>query len=98
METNDTESPDLAEFEVFDYRDVVNVISYTLMISGLFLFVDLCLIVQLVEIKTNKQVFKREFFQLASFSTHWPWLSLGSSHLARIIVHISLDFLIFSNY
>ena len=41
METSDTESPDLAEFEVFDYRDIVNVISYTLMSSGLFLFVDL---------------------------------------------------------
>ena len=40
METNDTETQDLAEFEVFDYRDVVNVISYTIMSSGLFIFVD----------------------------------------------------------
>ena len=75
METNDTEAQDLAEFEVFDYRDVVNVISYTLMSSGLFLFVDLRLKAKLVEIKnkqTNKQCFKRESFQLESFSTHWP--------------------------
>ena len=34
MEFNDTETPDLAEFEVFDYRDVVIVISYTIMSSG----------------------------------------------------------------
>ena len=40
METKDTETPDLEEFEVFDYRDVVNVISYTIMSSGLFIFVD----------------------------------------------------------
>ena len=55
METNDTETQDLAEFEVFDYRDVVNVISYTLMSSGLFLFVDLCLKAKLVEKRANKQ-------------------------------------------
>ena len=40
METNKTETRDLEEFEVFDYRDVVNVISYTIMSSGLFIFVE----------------------------------------------------------
>ena len=34
MESNDTDTPDLAEFDVFDYRDVVIVVSYTVMSSG----------------------------------------------------------------
>ena len=41
MESNATDTPDLADFEVFDYRDIVNVISYTFMSSGyLDLFVN----------------------------------------------------------
>ena len=36
MESNATETPDLSEFEVFDYRDIVIVISYSVMSSGLF--------------------------------------------------------------
>ena len=34
MESNATETPDLSEFEVFDYRDIVIVISYSVMSSG----------------------------------------------------------------
>ena len=34
MESNVTETPDLAEFELFDYRDIIMVTSYSIMSSG----------------------------------------------------------------
>ena len=56
MESNATDTPDLADFEVFDYRDIVNVISYTFMSSGFDLF-----------FKNVFRIFIQELFQLASF-------------------------------
>ena len=34
VDQNITESEELPEFEIFDYRDVINVLTYTLMSTG----------------------------------------------------------------